>query len=81
MAFFIPIMDIIVYSKSRCTNCDFIKNLLTHKGLPFKEVNIEPPEERIKFFGLFPNARSLPVVTVDGKQVEDLTSLATLGAA
>jgi glutaredoxin 3 len=43
-------LNIVVYSKSACPQCDSAKMLLTSRALEFKEIRIDDVAERLAFF-------------------------------
>lgn len=69
-------MNIIVWSKNRCMQCNEVKSLLKMKNLSFEERNIESGEfTREQFEQSNPNARSFPQVHIDGNLVGGLREL------
>ena len=59
-------MDVVIYSKENCSYCMSAKLLLTNKGIPFKEKKLNEDFTRETLLEMFPNAKSFPVVVVDG---------------
>lgn len=68
-------MQIIIYSKSACPNCDSAKNLLGTKGLDYLERSIDDPEWRDVFTRSFPDIRQMPQIFIDGQRVGGLAGL------
>lgn len=68
-------MNIIVYSKSHCPNCDTAKQLLDRKGLDFQERSIDEVEWRDVFTRQFPDIRQMPQIFIDGIRVGGLAGL------
>ena len=68
-------MQIIIYSKTQCPNCDSAKNLLGAKGLDYLERSIEEPQWRDLLTRQFPEARQMPQIFIDGQRVGGLAGL------
>lgn len=68
-------MQIIIYSKSACPNCDSAKNLLGVKRLDYLERSIEEPQWRDLLTRQFPDARQMPQIFIDGQRVGGLAGL------
>ena len=68
-------MQIIIYSKTQCPNCDSAKNLLGAKGLDYLERSIEDPQWRDLLTRQFPDARQMPQIFIDGQRVGGLAGL------
>ena len=59
-------MNVILYTKDACSYCTNAKLLLTSKGISFKEMKLGEDFTRETLKEMFPNARTYPVVVVDG---------------
>lgn len=68
-------MKIVVYTKSNCPNCVSAKTLLKSKGLEFKEICLDDEAERVAFTVVFPDARQMPQIFIDGQRVGGLAGL------
>lgn len=68
-------MKIVVYTKSNCPNCVSAKALLKSKGLEFKEICLDDEAERVAFVVVFPDARQMPQIFIDGQRVGGLVGL------
>lgn len=68
-------MKIVVYTKSKCPNCVSTKALLKSKGLGFKEICLDDEAERVAFTVVFPDARQMPQIFIDGQRVGGLAGL------
>ena len=69
-------MNIIIYTKSNCPNCEGAKQLLFNKGLSF--ITYEPELHKAEFAWLFaeyPEARQMPQIFIDGQRVGGLAGL------
>ena len=73
-------MKVEVYSKNNCQHCIKAKNLLNLRGIEFTTYMLQEsptqeiaegdvPYTREDFFELFPNARSVPQIVIDGKAI------------
>ena len=63
-------MNITVYTKSNCPNCEAAKQLLKSKGLEYRELDIEK-----SLTPLPPEARQMPQIFIDGQRVGGLAGL------
>jgi glutaredoxin 3 len=70
-------VKIVVYTKSNCPNCVSAKALLKSKGLEFKEICLDDEAERVAFTVVFPDARQMPQIFIDGQRVGGLAGLQT----
>jgi glutaredoxin 3 len=68
-------VKIVVYTKSNCPNCVSAKTLLKSKGLEFKEICLDDDAERVAFTVVFPDARQMPQIFIDGQRVGGLAGL------
>lgn len=69
-------MNIVVYTKANCPNCDYAKNLLKSKGLEYSEIDIDDgPVTRESFMSAYPEARQMPQIFIDGQRVGGLAGL------
>lgn len=59
-------MNVILYTKDACSYCTNAKLLLTSKGISFTEYKLGEDFTRETLLDLFPNARTYPVVILDG---------------
>ena len=59
-------MKITIYSKSNCIHCESTKTLLDLRNIPYIELKLDEDFTREHLMGLFPSAKSFPVVVVDG---------------
>ena len=62
-------MNIIVYSKDNCPYCKRAKALLNAKDLPFTECILGKDILREDFVSLFPDAKTVPLIFIDGKRI------------
>lgn len=67
-------MKITVYTKSACPNCTTAKQLLKSNGLEYEERALD--EERLfQFQVLYPEARQMPQIFIEGQRVGGLAGL------
>jgi glutaredoxin len=59
-------MNVILYSKDNCSYCTNAKLLLTSKGISFTEMKLGEDFTRETLLDMFPEAKTFPVVVVDG---------------
>lgn len=66
-------MNVVIYTKSNCPNCEAAKLTLKAKGLPYLEANVEyNPALRDD---LPPDVKQMPQVFIDGQRVGGLAGL------
>jgi len=68
--------EIIIFTKDNCPYCDSAKSFLQQKGLDYVTFKIGEDIERDKFLELYPMARTVPWIMVDGDPIggyENLT--------
>jgi len=69
-------MNIVVYTKSACPNCEYAKNLLKSKGLEHNTIDVEQNPETAKLlFEQYPEARQMPQIFINGQRVGGLAGL------
>lgn len=69
-------VNILIYTKPGCPNCDTAAALLVQRGLPFTEVDIEQDPARLQaLVALHPQARQMPQVFIDGQRVGGLAGM------
>lgn len=68
-------MHIIIYTKDNCPNCTTAKQLLASKGMQFEERDIEVPLWFETLNMLYPEARQMPQIFIDGQRVGGLAGL------
>lgn len=64
-----------IYSREGCTYCDLAKSLLEDHGLKYTEQTVETPDEKVQLKTLYPEARTLPVIIIDGEWIGGYTNL------
>jgi glutaredoxin 3 len=64
-----------IYSKENCTYCVSAKNLLTSKNKLFTEHKLGVDYTREQLLEKFPNAKSFPVIVVDGYHIGGFVEL------
>ena len=69
-------LQITVYSKSACPQCDSAKKLLQSRALPYEEILIDDEAERLAFYARCgPSVRQMPQVFINGQRVGGLAGL------
>ena len=68
-------MNIIIYTKSNCPNCTTAKALLNSKGIGFEDRDIEVPLWFETLNMLYPEARQMPQIFINGQRVGGLAGL------
>ena len=69
-------LNIIVYSKSACPQCDIVKNLLKARNIAFEEIRIDAEDQRLAFYAKCgPSVRSMPQVFINDQRVGGVAGL------
>lgn len=68
-------MNITIYTKDNCVNCTSAKQLLKSKGLNYEERHIDVPLWFETLNMLYPEARQMPQIFIDGQRVGGLAGL------
>lgn len=69
-------LNIVVYSKSACPQCDQAKMLLKARSIDFKEIKIDDETERRAFFEKCgPSVRQMPQIFINDQRVGGLAGL------
>lgn len=68
-------MNIAIYTKANCPNCDTAKQLLKSKNLAYEERDINNPGERMAFTMVYPDIRQMPQIFIDDQRVGGLAGL------
>jgi glutaredoxin 3 len=68
-------MNINIYTKSNCPNCDAAKQLLKSKGLDYLEIDVELGNRWQNLLKEFPDARQMPQIFIDDQRVGGLLGL------
>lgn len=62
-------MNVTIYSKPTCPSCVKAKQLLDSREIAYKETVIGEEINRDDFLMLYPDARSVPFIIIDGVEV------------
>ena len=69
-------MNIVMYSKAQCPNCDAAAKLLESKGLRYSEIDVETDPGRFQaLVQQYPQARQMPQIFISGQRVGGLAGL------
>jgi len=68
-------MNVTIYTKSNCKFCVNSKMLLSSKGINYTELKLDEDFSRESFLEIFPNAKSFPVVVIDGFNIGGFENL------
>jgi len=69
-------LNIVVYSKSACPQCDTVKSLLKARNLGFEEILIDDEEQRLAFYAKCgPSVRQMPQVFINDQRVGGVEGL------
>jgi len=69
-------LNIVVYSKSACPQCDTVKSLLKSRNIGYEEVRIGDEDQRKAFYEKCgPSVRSMPQVFINEQRVGGVAGL------
>ncbi|MBC7991616.1 MAG: glutaredoxin [Rhizobacter sp.] len=69
-------LNIVVYSKSACPQCDTVKMLLKTRDITFEEIRIDDEAARLAFFEKCgPSVRQMPQVFINEQRVGGVAGL------
>lgn len=69
-------LNIVVYSKPACPQCDTVKSLLKARSLAFEEIMIDDEEQRLAFYAKCgPSVRQMPQVFINDQRVGGVEGL------
>ncbi len=69
-------LQIVVYSKSACPQCESAKKLLQSRSLDFTEVQLDDEAERLAFYAKCgPSVRQMPQIFINDQRVGGLAGL------
>ena len=68
-------MQITIYTKSNCPNCDAAKKLLDSKGLDYDMIDAGFEPYLRDLLAKYPEARQMPQIFIDGQRVGGLAGL------
>jgi glutaredoxin 3 len=68
-------LNVTIYTRSNCPNCDSAKRLLESKGLKYADVDIELGDRLGNFLKEFPDARQMPQIFINDQRVGGLAGL------
>ena len=68
-------MNVVMYTKSGCVNCDRAKQLLKSKGLEYFECSVDIECNRLDLLSRYPEAKQLPQIIIDNQRVGGLAGL------
>ena len=68
-------LNVTIYTRSNCPNCDSAKRLLESKGVKYADVDIELGDRLANFLKEFPDARQMPQIFINDQRVGGLAGL------
>jgi len=71
-------MNIVIYSKNDCPYCDKARALLKNYNKSFNELKLNVDFTREEILELFPNAKTFPIIVVDGSYIGGYSQLTAL---
>ncbi len=68
-------LNVTIYTRNNCPNCDSAKRLLESKGVKYVDVDIELGDRLGNFLKEFPDARQMPQIFINDQRVGGLAGL------
>lgn len=68
-------MNITIYTKPNCPNCDAAKRLMDAKGLDYTTRDVSSAVNMVELLAQAPDARQMPQIFIDGQRVGGLAGL------
>jgi glutaredoxin 3 len=68
-------INITMYTKANCPNCETAKAVLTNLGLKYADVDVEVGDRLKNLLAEFPDARQMPQVFINEQRVGGLAGL------
>lgn len=65
-------MNVELYTKESCPNCESTKQLLTSRNVEYHEIVVGKDISREATIAKFPAAKVVPIIVVDGQVTENL---------
>jgi glutaredoxin 3 len=72
------IVNVEVYSKANCVYCNRAKKLLETNNIPYQEKKLDVHFTRQHILEKFPDAKTFPIIVVDGFNIGGYSQLQTL---
>lgn len=67
-----------IYSKDNCPYCSAAKTMLSSKGVPFTEINLQEKPDELAALKAKTGLRTVPQIFIDGKLIGGFTDLQKL---
>lgn len=67
--------QVVVYTKDACPFCDQAKALLESKDQPYTTIKLGRDITREDLMEQFPDARTMPIIVIDGVRIGGFTEL------
>ena len=74
--------DVLVYTIPSCPYCEAAKQLLRSKGIPFTEIKVSTPEERVALVEKAQGRKTVPQIFIKGRSIggyDDVKALENQG--
>lgn len=68
-------MNIVIYTKENCPNCESAKTLLETQGLPYTAFNLDEPAKLAAFCETYPGVRQMPQIFINDQRVGGIDGL------
>lgn len=68
-------VNVVVYTKSACPNCDSAKQLLDDKSIPYEVRDMDDPHVRFAFTEMHPDIRQMPQIFINDQRVGGIAGL------
>lgn len=68
-------MNVLIYSKDKCSYCVEAKRLLTENNMPYIELDVSRPDVLDQLLELIPKVKTVPQIFIDGTHIGGYTEL------
>lgn len=68
-------MNITIYTKENCPNCEIAKQILRHANLKYADVDVMVGERLTNLLKEFPDARQMPQIFINDQRVGGVEGL------
>ena len=68
-------MNIVLYTKDNCQNCNSAKNLLEARSIEYTAYDLSDPHKMAEFLQVNPEKRQMPQIWINGQYVGGLAGL------
>lgn len=68
-------MDIVIYSKTNCSYCSFVRKILNENNIAYTEYKLDKDFTKDELLAKVPTAKTYPVIIIDGEFIGGFSDL------